>query len=55
MRKPDWKIGYSLDLRRRLLEEKRRSGTNQQGRLRSGRLVFVVKVGDGEELYDKTR
>lgn len=54
MRKPDWKIGYRWIYEETAFGRKTAllAQINKEDSVR-GRLVFVVKIGDGEELYDK--
>jgi hypothetical protein len=54
MRKPDWKIGYRWIYEETVPGRKTAllAQINKEDSFR-GRLVFLVKFGDGEELYDK--
>jgi hypothetical protein len=54
MRKPDWKIGYRWNYEQTLSGKKTTllAQINKEDSFR-GRLVFLVKFGDSEELYDK--
>lgn len=56
MRKPEWKIGYRWVYEETAFGRKTAllAQINKEDSVR-GRLVFVVKFGDGEELYDKDR
>ncbi len=54
MRKPDWKIGYRWNYEQTLSGKKTTllAQINKEDSFR-GRLVFLVKFGDSEEVYDK--
>ena len=54
MRKPDWKIGYRWNYEETVPGRKTAllAQIHKEDSFR-GRLVFLVKFGDGEELYDK--
>ena len=54
MHRPDWKIGYRWIYEETVPGKKTAllAQINKEDSLR-GRLVFIVSVGDGEELYDK--